>query len=77
MESMGFNMNDKLKSQLERLLQLLYQEYYRQETIQERSEVKFEIEQVKKDIKMLHSEVVDARLTKQWEHLIGNGISKI
>ena len=70
-------MNDQLKSQLERLLQLLYQEYYRQETLQERAEVKFEIEQVKKDIKMLHSEVVDVRLTKQWEHLIGNSISKI
>ena len=70
-------MTDKLKSQLERFLQLLYEEYYRQETLQERAEVKFEIEQVKKDIKMLHSEVVDARLTKQWEHLIGNSISKI
>ena len=74
---MGVDMNDKLKSQLERLLQLLYQEYFRQETRQERAEVKFEIEQVKKDIKMLHSEVVDARLTKQWEHLIGNRISEI
>ena len=70
-------MNDRLKNQMERFLQLLYQEYYRQETLQERAEVKFEIEQVKKDIKMLHSEVVDARLTKQWEHLIGNRISEI
>ena len=70
-------MSDKLKSQLERFLQLLYEEYYRQETVDERAQVKFEIEQVKKDIKMLHSEVVDARLTKQWEHLIGNGISEI
>ena len=70
-------MTDKLKSQLERFLQLLYEEYYRQETVDERAQVKFEIEQVKKDIKMLHSEVVDARQTKQWEHLIGNSISKI
>ena len=70
-------MNDQLKSQLERLLQLLYQEYYRQETLQERAEVKFEIEQVKKDLKMLHSEVVDARLTKQWEHLLGNSIPEV
>ena len=42
-------MNDRLKNQMERLLQLLYQEYYRQETMAERAEVKFEIEQVKKD----------------------------
>ena len=70
-------MTDKLKSQLERLLQLLYQEYYRQETIDERTQVKFEIEQVKRDLKMLHSEVVDARLTKQWEHLLGNDLSKV
>ena len=70
-------MNDQLKIQLERFLQLLYEEYYRQETMEERAQVKFEIEQLKRDIKMLHSEVVDARLTKQWEHLIGNGISEI
>ena len=70
-------MNDNLKSQLERFLQLLYEEYYRQETMEERAQVKFEIEQLKRDIKMLHSEVVDARLTKQWEHLIGNRISEI
>ncbi len=70
-------MTDKLKSQLERFLQLLYEEYYRQETVDERAQVKFEIEQVKKDIKMLHSEVVDARLTKQWEHLLGNDIPEI
>tara|TARA_S200000501_G_C20387687_1_gene553503 strand:- start:76 stop:288 length:213 start_codon:yes stop_codon:yes gene_type:complete len=70
-------MNDHLKSQLERFLQLLYEEYYRQETMEERAQVKFEIEQLKRDIKMLHSEVVDARLTKQWEHLIGNRISEI
>ena len=70
-------MNDRLKNQMERLLQLLYQEYYRQETMAERAEVKFEIEQVKKELKMLPSEVVDARLTKQWEHLLGNDIPEI
>jgi hypothetical protein len=74
---MGFVVSDILKQKLERLLQLLYQEYYRQETIDERAQVKFEIEQVKRDLKMLHSEVVDARLTKQWEHLLGNDLSKV
>jgi hypothetical protein len=74
---MGFVVSDVLKQKLERLLQLLYEEYYRQETMSERVEVKFEIEQVKRDLKMLHSEVVDARLTKQWEHLLGNDLSKV
>ena len=74
---MGFVVSDVLKQKLERLLQLLYEEYYRQETMSERVEVKFEIEQIKRDLKMLHSEVVDARLTKQWEHLLGNDLSKV
>tara|TARA_B000000557_G_C20811065_1_gene460129 strand:+ start:1687 stop:1914 length:228 start_codon:yes stop_codon:yes gene_type:complete len=63
-------MPDLLKKKLQRLLQLLYQEYYRQETLDERNQVKFEIEQVKRDLKQLQSEVVDARLTAQWEHLL-------
>lgn len=70
-------MDEELVSKLHRLLQLLNNEYYRQETVEERTIVRREIDEVKKSLKMLHSEVVDYRLTKQWDYLRGNGISKI